>query len=94
MVLNEQTREDERDRIAQLVLDLVKQRGAEIPYSLALAESGLSRSRFEQVFDDYDDLFDAVAKIWLQPHMAAMEEVLSTKLPPLARCTNSFAAGS
>lgn len=81
MVLNEETRESERERIAQLVLDLVKQRGAEVPYNVALTESGVSRARFEQLFEDYDDLFDAVAKVWLHPHMQVMEEVLSTDLP-------------
>ncbi len=81
MVLNEQTRESERQRIAQMVLDLVKERGAEIPYNVALTESGVSRARFEQLFEDYDDLFDAVAKVWLYPHMEVMEEVLSADLP-------------
>lgn len=82
MVLNEQAKESERRRIAQMVLDLVKERGAEIPYTLALTESGLSRGRFEQLFEDYDDLFDAVAQIWLHPQFTVMEEVLSTDLPP------------
>ncbi|MBV7265310.1 TetR/AcrR family transcriptional regulator [Erythrobacter ani] len=82
MVLSEQTRESERARIAELVLDLVKERGAEVPYPAAIAESGVSRARFEQIFTDYDDMFDAIAQSWLRPHMVAMEEVLATDLPP------------
>jgi AcrR family transcriptional regulator len=82
MPLSEKTREEERNRIAQMVLDLVMERGAEIPYSTALIESGLARGRFEQLFADYDELFDAVAKVWLHPHMVVMEEVLATDLPP------------
>lgn len=82
MPLSEKIREEERNRIAQMVLDLVMERGAEIPYSTAVAESGLTRVRFEQLFADYDDLFDAVAKVWLHPHMVVMEEVLATDLPP------------
>ena len=82
MVLSEEARSQERRRIAQLVLDLVNERGAEVPYATAQAESGLSRSRFEQLFEDYDDLFDAVAEIWLYPHMKAMEKVLESDLPP------------
>jgi AcrR family transcriptional regulator len=81
MALTQEKRAAERNRIAQLVLDLVKQRGTEISYQATLTESGLSRSRFEQLFVDYDDLFDAVAQIWLQPHMRVMEEVLETNLP-------------
>lgn len=82
MPLNEETLHKERERIAQMVLDLVKQRGVEISYSTALLESGLSRTRFEQIFADYDALFDAVAHTWLAAHMEAMEAVLATDLPP------------
>jgi hypothetical protein len=82
MALNPTIREEERERIARQVLDLVKQRGQEIPWTMALAESGFTRARFEALFADYDDLFDAVAQTWLAPHMAVMEEVLASNLPP------------
>lgn len=82
MPLSKEARQSERNRIAQMVLDLVKERGAEISFPVALAESGLSRSRFEELFPDFDDLFDAVAQVWLTAHMQAMEEVLATDLPP------------
>lgn len=82
MALSPETRESERKRVAQMVLDLVKERGAEIPYAVAISESGLSRGRFDQLFEDYDDLFDAIAQLWLQPSLVAMEEVLAADLPP------------
>lgn len=82
MALSPETRDRERKRIAQMVLDLVKERGTEISYSVALTESGLARSRFEEIFADYDDLFDAIAHIWLAPHMRVMEDVLASDLPP------------
>ena len=82
MALSRQDREAERHRIARLVLDLVKQRGTEIPYQTAVAESGLTRARFEQLFEDYDDLFDAIAQIWLRRHIEVMEDVLGADLPP------------
>lgn len=82
MPLSEETRQNERKRIAQLVLDLVKERGAEISYAAAVSESGVTRARFEQLFADYDDLFDAIAHLWLSDHLRAMEEVLATDLPP------------
>lgn len=82
MALNPTVRETERERIARHVLDLVKERGAEVPWTVAMAESGLTRARFEALFADYDDLFDAVAQTWFAPQLAVMEEVLASALPP------------
>lgn len=82
MALNPTVRETERERIARHVLDLVKERGAEVPWTVAMAESGLTRARFEALFADYDDLFDAVAQTWFAPQLAVMEEVLASTLPP------------
>lgn len=90
MPLSEETRKKERHRIATMVIDLVKERGAEISFATAQTESGLSRSRFEWVFEDYDDLFDAVAGIWLAPHMKVMEEVLDAELPPIRKMYEFF----
>lgn len=81
MPLNETAREAERERIARHVLNLVQERGAEVPWTVAMAESGLTRARFESLFTDYDDLFDAVAQTWLAPQLAVMEEVLASNLP-------------
>lgn len=82
MQLSQQTRQAERERIALMVLDLVKERGTEISHTVAISESGLSRARFDKIFDDYDDMFDAIAQVWLKPHMTAIEDVLETDLPP------------
>jgi len=90
MPLTDEVRQAERERIARQVLDLGKQRGSEIPWTLAMAESGLTRARFEALFDDYDDLFDAVAQVWLSPHMAVMEEVLASDLPPQRKMFEFF----
>lgn len=90
MVLSQEARDTERARIAQLVLDLVDARGAQIPYQTVMQESGVTRSRFEQLFDDEDDLFDSVAKLWLQPLITAMEDVLATELPPARKMYEFF----
>jgi AcrR family transcriptional regulator len=90
MPLTETAREAERERIARHVLDIVRERGAEVPWTVAMAESGLTRARFEALFADYDDLFDAVAQSWLAPHMAVMEEVLSSNLPPQRKMYEFF----
>lgn len=81
MALSDHDRQLERTRIAQMVLDLIKTRGVEISLATAAAESGLSRGRFDQIFPDYDDLFDAVAQRWLDRHINVMEEVVAGDLP-------------
>lgn len=90
MPLSETARDAERERIARHVLDLVRERGAEIAWTVAMTESGLTRARFEALFTDYDDLFDAVAQSWLSPHMAVMEEVLGSALPPQRKMYEFF----
>ncbi len=90
MVLTPETRDRERRRIAEMVLDLVKERGTDIPYSVAVSESGLSRVRFEQVFEDEDALFDAVAAMWLSPNLQVMEEVLVSDLAPQRKMYEFF----
>ena len=90
MALTETAREAERERIARHVLDIVKERGAEVPWTVAMAESGLTRARFEALFADYDDLFDAVAQTWFAPQLAVMEEVLAANLPPQRKMYEFF----
>jgi len=90
MVMSEEARNSERARIAKLVLDLVDASGSQVSYPTVLSESGLTRSRFEQLFESEDDLFDAVANLWLRPHIEAMEKVLSTDLPPARKMYEFF----
>lgn len=77
-----ETREAERRRLAQRTLELVKQRGEEITLILLAAEEGISRHRLEQLFEDDGDLFEAAAEVWMDPHLAIMEEVVASDLPP------------
>ena len=90
MALSPEMRDGERDRIARLALDLVEQSGAEVSYSTLVRESGLSRARFEQVFENDEDVFDKIAEVWLSPHMQAMEEVLAADLPPSRKMYEFF----
>lgn len=90
MPMTETAREAERGRIARHVLDIVKDRGAEVPWTVAMAESGLTRARFEALFADYDDLFDAIAQLWFAPHLTVMEEVLASALPPQRKMYEFF----
>jgi TetR/AcrR family transcriptional regulator, repressor of the ameABC operon len=90
MALTQTARDAERERIARHVLDLVRERGSEVPWTVAMAESGLTRARFEALFADYDDMFDAVAQTWLAPQLAVMEEVLASNLSPQRKMYEFF----
>ncbi len=82
MPLSKQAIDSERERIAQLALDLVDQRGGVVEMQTVIAESGLSRARFGEIFENEDDFYDVVAAYWLRPNNAAMEEVMASDLPP------------
>jgi hypothetical protein len=90
MALTQTARDAERERIARHVLELVRERGSEVPWTVAMAESGLTRARFEALFADYDDMFDAVAQTWYAPQLAVMEEVLASNLPPQRKMYEFF----
>lgn len=75
-------RDSERKRLAQRTLELVRERGSEVPLTALAAEEGISRHRIEEIFEDEDDLTEAVAEVWLEPHVTIMEEVIASDLPP------------
>jgi AcrR family transcriptional regulator len=81
MAMDAQEISRERKRVAQTVLDLVEQRGEEVNKATLLAETGMSRHRLDQLFESEDDIFDAVAALWFEPHVAVMEDVLASDLP-------------
>lgn len=81
-MMSPETRQSERQRLATRALELTAQRGQEVTLILLAAEEGISRHRLEQLFDDDGDLFEAVAELWMEPHVAIMEEVIASDLPP------------
>lgn len=74
-------RDTERRRLAQRALELTRDRGAETTLVALAAEEGISRHRIEEIFEDEDDLIEAAAEVWLEPHTAIMEEVVASDLP-------------
>lgn len=77
-----ETRESERRRLAERTLDLVKERGSDVTPAMLAAEEGISRHRLDQIFEDEGDLFEAVVEVWMEPHVAIMEKVVQSDLPP------------
>lgn len=72
----------ERRRLAGRVLELLSRHGQDISLQALAREEGLSRHRMEQIFADEDDVVEAVAELWLEPHGRIMEEVMASTLPP------------
>ena len=81
-MMSPETRQSERQRLAARALELTAQRGQEVTLILLAADEGISRHRLEQLFEDDGDLFEAVAELWMEPHVAIMEEVIASDLPP------------
>jgi len=73
---------EERRRLASRALELTKKRGEEVTLSILANESGTPRIRLEQIFEDDSDLFESVAELWMEKHIAIMEEVVASDLPP------------
>lgn len=88
------TREDrarERERLAQMAIELTAKRGAEVTPEILAVEAGLSRARIDALFPQESDLFDATAERWFAPHIAIMEEVLASDLPTIRKFYEFFA---
>ncbi len=88
------TREDrarERERLAQMAIELTAKRGAEVTPEILAVEAGLSRARIDALFPQESDLFDATTERWFAPHVAMMEEVLASDLPTIRKFYEFFA---
>lgn len=66
-------------------MQLSQRLGQEVTLATLASEGGLSRRRLGELFDNDDDLFEAVAELWFEPHVAIMEEVMASDLPPIRK---------
>ena len=71
----------QRDHLAGLAFEILRQRGAPVTIEQLAIESGLSRHRIEAILPDEDAIFDAVAELWFSPLTAIMEDVVAADLP-------------
>lgn len=76
-----ETRQTERRRAAVLARDLFFETGDEVGLADLATSGRMPRRRIDELFDDDDDLFDAVVELWFEPHVAIMEEVVAIDLP-------------
>ena len=72
-------------------MELVELHGEEITLARLAAEGPFAARRLEILFENEDDLFDAVAELWFEPKIAIMEEVLGANLPSNRKMYEFFA---
>lgn len=89
--MTQEDRARERERLARLAIELTARRGAEVTPEILAVEAGLSRARIEAIFPEESDLFDATVEMWFAPHVAIMEQVLASELPPNRKMFEFFA---
>ncbi|KUO49898.1 MAG: hypothetical protein APF78_08840 [Sphingomonadales bacterium BRH_c3] len=77
-----ETRQTERRRAALLANELFEQRGEEVRIADLAASGRIPRRILDELFEHDDDLFEATVELWFEPHVAAMEEVVASDLPP------------
>lgn len=80
-----------RRKFGELALDIVRRRGVEVTTAVLAGEAGVSPARIGAIFDNDDDLFDAVTEIWFAPLIAIMEDVLASDLPANRKMYEFFA---
>ena len=83
--------ESEKDRLVRTAMRMIEERGDEVTRTALAAGSGVARSRVEALFPEEADLFDAIVERWFVGHVAIMEEVLASDLPPNRKMYEFFA---
>lgn len=71
----------ERERLADLAIELAARRGAETTRAELASAARLTRARIETIFPEEEDLFDATVDRWFAPKGAIMGEVVASTLP-------------
>lgn len=83
--------DSERARLVRAAMRLIEARGENVSRMTLANDAGLPRARIEQVFPEETDLFDAIVESWFADHVAIMEEVLASDLPPNRKLYEFFA---
>lgn len=78
-------------RLVRLAMRLIEERGDEVTRTALAAAANVPRARIETLFPEEIDLFDAVVEQWFADHVAIMEEVVASDLPPNRKMFEFFA---
>ncbi len=84
--------EAERDRLVELAIAMIEERGnAGITLSEIAARAGMAPASLHRYFANRDAVIEAVAEYWFRPKVAIMEEVIASDLPPRRKMYEFFA---
>ena len=81
----------DRERFVRLAMRMIEERGDEVTRAALAAGANVPRARIEALFPEETDLFDAVVESWFVDHVAIMEEVVASDLPPNRKMYEFFA---
>ncbi|MGN3974919.1 hypothetical protein [Tsuneonella sp. SYSU-LHT278] len=81
----------EKDRLVRTAMRMIEERGDDVTRTALAAGAGVPRSRVEVLFPEETDLFDAIVERWFADHVAIMEDVLASDLPPNRKMYEFFA---
>jgi AcrR family transcriptional regulator len=81
-----------RERLIDLVIELVEERGSSaLTVAELAARAGMSPANLYRYFENRDAMIEAVAERWFQPKVAIMEEVVGSDLPPRRKLYEFYA---
>lgn len=71
-----------RERLIDVVIELVEERGASaLTVTEVATRAGMSPANLYRYFENREAMIEAVAERWFQPKVAVMEEVVASDLP-------------
>ena len=82
---------DEQARLLRVAERMIEERGDAISVGALATFAGAPRARVEAIFPDDDALFDAIVEGWFIDHIAIMEDVVASDLPPNRKMYEFFA---
>lgn len=83
--------DSDRAHFVRVAMRMIEERGDEVTRTALAAGANVPRARIEALFPEETDLFDAIVESWFVDHVAIMEEVLASDLPPNRKMFEFFA---
>lgn len=81
-----------RERLVQLVIELIEERGdSAVTMAEIASRAGMSPANLYRYFENKEAVIEAVAEVWFRPKVAIMEEVVASDLPPRRKMYEFFA---